>query len=68
MYSKNGTIVLIICYSNYSLQMPQGDKIMVNKSLPHEKKKSSNLSDNQEIEINKYEKQEIEENYSKVNL
>ncbi|XP_018317647.1 golgin subfamily A member 4 [Mycetomoellerius zeteki] len=46
-------------------EMPQGDKIMVNKSLPHEKKKSSNLSDNQEIEINKYEKQEIEENYSK---
>ncbi|XP_018397134.1 PREDICTED: golgin subfamily A member 4-like [Cyphomyrmex costatus] len=45
--------------------IPQGDKIMVTKSLPHEKQKLSNLSDNQEIEINEYEKQEIEENYSK---
>ncbi|XP_011065412.1 PREDICTED: probable E3 ubiquitin-protein ligase bre1 [Acromyrmex echinatior] len=46
-------------------EMPQDDKIMVTKSLPQEKKKLLNLSDNQEIEINEYEKQEIEENYAK---
>jgi len=48
--------------------MPQDDKIMVTKSLPQEKKKLLNLSDNQENEINEYEKQEIEENYAKVSL
>ena len=66
MHSKNTIIVLIIYYCNYSLQMSQDDKIT--KSLPQEKKKLSNLSDNQEIEINEYEKQEIEENYSKASL
>ncbi|XP_036140985.1 golgin subfamily A member 4 isoform X3 [Monomorium pharaonis] len=40
------------------------DKTTVIRSLPHENKTLSK-SNNQEIEINEYKKQEVEENYSK---
>lgn len=43
----------------------QEDEIKVAESLPHEKKRLTTSSDNQKIEINKYEKQKIED-YHKV--
>lgn len=65
VYNKNSFI-----FFNYSLQVTnisqQEDKPMVAKSLPHEKERLSKSSDNQKMEINEHEKQEIEENYSKV--
>lgn len=41
---------------------------MATKSLSHEKERFSKLSDNQKIGINEHQKQEIDENYSKVSL
>ncbi|XP_077265933.1 fas-binding factor 1 twitchy isoform X1 [Temnothorax americanus] len=46
--------------------VPQEDKTMVAESLPREKGRSSKSSGSQK-EINEYEKQQIEENYSKSN-
>lgn len=41
---------------------------MVTKSLSHEKERLSKSSDNEKIEINEHQKQEIDENYSKVSF
>ncbi|XP_071627650.1 uncharacterized protein Twy [Temnothorax longispinosus] len=46
--------------------VPQEDKTMVAESLPHEKERLSKSLGSQK-EINEYEKQEVEENYSKSN-
>lgn len=55
-------------FLNYLLQVEnvsQEDKIMIAKSLPHEKESLSKSLDNQKIDINE---QGIEDNYSKVSL
>lgn len=44
----------------------QEDETRLAESLPHEKKELTQLSDNQKIEMNEYEKGKIEENYHKV--
>lgn len=45
----------------------QEDKTKVAESLPHEKKESIKLLDNQKLEINEYENRKIEENDYKPN-